>query len=217
MGMARQAPEPRYIRKHNISHHALERFRERVEEDVKCRSNSDISNLLDETICQATGVYTVRDPRAPEAITKLVEIDLRSGTYYAVVRDGTVITVLDASMVKDNYDLSYAPTLNAPFADKLRDLQLNLAPRKLTPKEQAIASGALPPPALVPPVPPAPSPLEVAGVEYARAEKRYAECERALQNAKDELARASAALADAGEQRTDAMKKLMTLATGQTP
>ena len=105
MGMANKAPESRYVRKHNISHHALERFRERVEEDVKCRSNHDISNLLDEKICQATQVYTVRDPRAPEAITKLHAIELRSGTYYAVVREGTAVTVLDETMVKDNYSM----------------------------------------------------------------------------------------------------------------
>lgn len=212
MGMAHQAPAPRYVRKFVVTHHALERFRERVEEDVKCRSNNDVSNLLDEKVCQAKAPYTVRDPRAPDQLTELYEIELRSGTYYAVVRSKTIVTVLDENMVRNNYELSYASPINAPFADKLRDMQVALQPRKLTPKEQMIAAGALPPPA-----PASPSPLEVAGSEYALAEKNYADCERAVLAAKDMLERAEAALVEANVRRTDLRVKMIALATGGGP
>jgi hypothetical protein len=216
MGMANKAPEARYVRKHNISHHALERFRERVEEDVKCRSNHDVSNLLDEKICQATNVYTVRDPRAPEAITKLHEIDLRSGTYYVVVRDGTAVTVLDATMVKDNYSLeNWKPTLNAPFTkDALRSIQAT-PPRKLTLTDEAIMRGDLPPPKPVAPSASEPSPIEAAGIAYAQALKHKNDCELAVLRARDGLAQAETTLQDACGKLADVTKTLMNLATGK--
>ena len=215
MGMANKAPEARYVRKHNISHHALERFRERVEEDVKCRSNHDVSNLLDEKICQATNVYTVRDPRAPEAITKLHEIDLRSGTYYVVVRDGTAVTVLDATMVKDNYSLeNWKPTLNAPFTkDALRSIQAT-PPRKLTLTDEAIMRGDLPPPKPVTPPAPEPSPIEAAGIAYAQALKHKNDLELAWTEAQEASRRAAAAVEEANQKLNDAHAKLMTLTLG---
>lgn len=213
MGMANKAPEPRYVRKHTISHHALERFRERVDEDVKCRSNYDIGNLLDEKICQAANVYTVRDPRAPEAITKLHEIDLRSGTYYAVVRDETAVTVLDEAMVKDNYSLeNWKPTLNAPFTkDALRSIQA-MPLRKLTPIDEAIMRGDLPPPK---PSPPASTPLEAAGVEYARALRAKRDAQDTLDRATAQVAQAEAALKVATEAVAATQQALEALALGK--
>jgi hypothetical protein len=217
MGMAHRAPDPRYNRKHVVSHHALERFRERVEEDLKARPNSDLSNLLDEKVCQATNVYTVRDPRAPDEVTTLAELDMRSGVYYAVVRSETIITVLDESMVKENYNLSYQPALNASFATdenakKLRELQTKLQqqqPRKLSPRDQAILTGAI-----APPTPPGQTPLETAGVKHAIALKRYRDCELAVARLKEDLAKAEAALQEAGEQRAAATAALTALIEG---
>lgn len=221
MGMAHRAPDSRYTRTYDVRLHALERFRERVDEDVKARSNHDLSNLLDEKVCQAQNVYTVRDPRAPEALTKLHEIDLRSGIYYAVVRDNAVITVLDEHMVKDNYDLAYHSPVNASFATeenakKLRELQTKLqqqGPRKLTPRDQAVLTGALPPPA---PTTSTQSPLEAAGIKHAVALKRHRDCELAVARAKEDLAKAEAALQEAHEQRAVAMQELNALVTGDS-
>jgi hypothetical protein len=216
MGMANKAPEARYVRKHSISHHALERFRERVDEDVRCRSNHDISNLLDEKICQATNVYTVRDPRAPEAITKLHEIDLRGGIYYVVVRDGTAITVLDETMVKDNYSAeNWKSTLNAPFTkDALKAIQAT-PPRKLSPVDQAIMRGDLPSPKLALPAASTPSPIEAAGVAYANALKHSHDCERAVSRAAEDLAKAQEAAQNASDKLAEITATLINLATGK--
>ena len=207
--MANKAPESSYTRKYSISNHALERFRERVEDDVRCRSNADIGNLLDEKVCQATKTHSVRNRRAPEAITKLHAIELRSGTYYAVVRDATVVTVLDENMVKDNYELSFQPVLNAPFADKLRDMQRQTL--KLTPQEQVVMLGGPLPKKPTLAEKHEPSPLEAAGIKHARALKRVRECERAVAQAEEALNRAVVEQAAAYDQRDEAMRELTAL------
>ena len=220
MGMANKAPESRYVRKYSISHHALERFRERVEEDVKCRSNHDISNLLDEKICQALPM-TVRDPRAPEAITQLHAIELRSGTYYAVVRDGTAITVLDETMVKNSYSMeNWKSTMNAPFT-KAALAAVQAAPtRKLTPTDEAILRGDLPLSALNSKLPLAPpssalTPIEAAGIAYANALKHEHDCAHRLERAQVAVTLAETARQEACEQLAVITKTLIDLTSGK--
>jgi hypothetical protein len=205
MGMANKAPDARYVRRFNITSHALDRFRERVDEDVKARSNFDVGNLLDEKVRQATHVQTVRDPHAPELITKLHEIEVRSGTYYAVVREDAVVTVLDEEMVKTNFKMAnWKPALNSPFT---RETLGTVQPTARKPP--TIAS--------TPPPVPVQSPLEATGVAYAQALKHKHDCEQAYERTKNSVKQAEAALQVANEQLADLTKALMNLATGQPP
>lgn len=227
MGMARQAPAAHYQRKFNISHHAIERLRDRVEDDMKSRPDEDLGNLLDEKLRQSQQQYTVRDPRAPEAVTVVYEISLRSGDYYAIVRDNVAVTVLDESMVKQNFGANWRPALNTPFANKLKGIQLakpadkarevmremQTAPPafKPTPVDEAILRGDLPPPE---PPPSPPAPLEEAGIEYARALRRVRECEQAVERAKLEVEKSETALQGAHASRDAAFAKLNEIAGG---
>jgi hypothetical protein len=220
MGMAHQAPVSRYRRRYTISTHAVDRFRERVDQDTKCRPHHDLANLLDEKVQQSKSQYTVRDPRAPESATQLFAIEMRGGTYFAVVRDETVITVLDESMVKTNYEVNWKPVLNAPFADKLKGVQIAKPPEKLdqtpkqivkTPIDQAILVGALPLPVNSPPLP---NPLDTAGADYARALKRKRDAQLAVDAAKQAVTTAEQAFFDAEVECEQARLALFTLAEG---
>jgi hypothetical protein len=209
MGMANKAPDARYVRRFNITSHALDRFRERVDEDVKARSNFDVGNLLDEKVRQATYVQTVRDPHAPELITKLHEIEVRSGTYYAVVREDAVVTVLDEEMVKTNFKMAnWKPALNSPFT---RETLSAVQPVPSAARKPSPTLASTPPPV------PVQSPLEATGIAYAQALKYKHDCEQAYERAKSGVKQAEAALQVADEQLADLTKTLMNLATGQPP
>jgi hypothetical protein len=206
MGMANKAPEARYVRKYNISTHALERFRERVEEDMKCRSNFDIGNALDEKVKQSRQHHTVRDPRAPEEVTKLHEIEVRSGTYYAVVRNDTVVTVLDETMVKTNFEMAnWKPTMNAPFTrESLQAVQPATLPRKPAP----VTPVATAPPA------PVQSLLEAAGAAYAVALRAKRDAKVAHEQAREALVAADEACLRCNANAEQARLTLEALAAG---
>jgi hypothetical protein len=103
-------------RKYNISAHALARFRERVDDEFRHRDDQDLMNLLDEKLRATEKTWDVRDPRAPGEITKLYAISTRKvGTFYAVVRHDTAVTVLDEDMAVKNFNGQWEPILNLPF------------------------------------------------------------------------------------------------------
>lgn len=192
-------PSRSYKRRHAVSSHAMERFRERVDEEFRHRDDEDLANLLDDRICHAEHSYEVRDPRAPEEITTLFTVECRSATYYAVVRDQTVVTVLDEAMAQNNFAGQWSPVMNAPFA-VLRGLKI-------------------PPPAPTPPPTPAPvaspTPIDEAGIAYARARKRQRACEDTIAALRTELDRATEALREATLAVDETHQRLMDLAEGK--
>jgi hypothetical protein len=185
----------RHKRRYAISHHALERFRERVDEELRHRGDDDLMNLLDDRVCHADRDYQVRDPRAPEAITTLHEVHCRKDTYFAVERDGTVVTLLDEQMARNNFGGQWTPVLNAPFA-KLRDL-------KIAPPAPAK------PPAPTPPV----DEVDEALAACARARAVQRDREATVAALLAELDRAAAALREATAAVDLAHRRLVDLTT----
>lgn len=208
-----------YKRKFTISVHAIERYRERVDEEFKHRDDQDLGNMLDEKLQHPESKQTVRDAKAPEEVTQLYEIVMRTGSnYFVVMRNDTAVTVLDPSMVKTNFaEGTYKVAMNTPFtSDALRQIQA-AGPRRLTPQEQAIARGDLPPPkkseVALPAngAAPALSPLEAAGIAHARALRKCREVDIALERAKREVERLGAEKLAAQTECHDAHAKLTAL------
>ena len=174
-----------YKRKYTISVHALERFRERVDDEYTCRDDHDLMNLLDEKLRAAAHKWDVRDPRAPNHVTKLYEIETRKvGVFYAVVRDETAVTVLDKEMAANNFAGQWSPILNLPF-EGLRDFML---PAKV-PVAVAVTAPVEPTIETLPV-----SPLQVAEQTFSAAWVRKEAATRALENAARELDEAKIAL-----------------------
>jgi hypothetical protein len=190
-----------YRRKFTISVHAVERYRERVDEEFRHRDDQDLGNMLDEKLQHPESKQTVRDTKAPEEVTQLFEIVMRTGSnYFVVMRNDTAVTVLDPSMVKTNFiEGTWKPALNTPFSgDALKKIQAT-GPRRLTSQAQAIArvDSAVPPKTAEIALPvhgaaPEYSPLELAGITHARALKRCREVDLALERAKREVERLEA-------------------------
>lgn len=217
-----------YRRKFTISAHAIERYRERVDVEDRHRDDQDLGNMLDERMQHPESKQTIRDPRAPEEITQLFEIVTRTGqSYFVLVRNDTAVTVLDPSMVQNNFaEGTWKQALNTPFANDvlkktMRDIQANGA-KKLTSTDQAILRGDVPPPApktaeIALPVhgsAPVHSPLELAGIAHARALRRCRETEIALERAKRDVERLETELAAAQADRDAAQTHLTELVEG---
>jgi len=200
-----RVPPRHHKRRYAISKHAIERFRERVDEQHRHRDDDDLANLLDERVHHAENTYEVRDPRAPDEITTLRTVACRDATYYAVVRGSTVVTVLDEEMASNNFNGQWSPILNAPFT-ALRDLKLP----PLTPTPTA--------PAALPAAPSAADPLAEAGVAYARARRRKRECTEAVTALKAALDRAAEELRQAEAAVDETHQRLIDLAgEGEVP
>ena len=133
-----------------VSEHALLRFRERVEEEFTHRGDDDLSDLLNDRIRVAVLSREVVDPRDPGASTMLHRFETRTGRLLvAVVRDKTVVTVLDDWMARNNYpgwDGSAVErpgsVLTSPLADKIRALAIVPSP---TPASAIVEIPAEPP------------------------------------------------------------------------
>lgn len=164
--MARQPPKPHYGRKFEISHHAIERFRERVEQHHMARNDEDLANLLDERIQHAERYEDIVD-NAPQArdnpTARIYFIKSREDkASIAVVRPnggaGVCVTVLEESMMKASIDSgvwSAVPFNNTPFRDALVGVRI---------------ARHVPAPRLVPSEPPVDPDAEIArlGAEIAR-------------------------------------------------
>lgn len=111
-----------------VSEHALERFRERVEEEFTHRGDDDLADLLNTRITNRLCSAHVKDPRCPGVVTVLYKFECRDGgKLVAVVRDQTVVTVLDDWMARNNYGdwdgegpAISGTTLGVVFGEKLR-------------------------------------------------------------------------------------------------
>lgn len=204
-----------YRRKFTISAHAIERYRERVDVEFRARDDQDLGNMLDEKLQHPESKQTIRDPKAPEEITQLYEIVMRTGSnYYVVMRNDTAVTVLDPSMVKTNFaEGTWKSALNTPFTgNALKKIQA-AGPRRLTQVEQAVARGDILPPSKEITLPthgttPTFSPLELAGMANARALKRCRDVEVALERAKREVERLEVEKLTAQTAREEAQAKL---------
>jgi hypothetical protein len=116
-----------------VSEHAMLRFRERVEEEFLHRSDDDLADLLNDRIRAAVLSCEVVDPRDPGTPTTLHLFETRTGArLVAVVRDKTVVTVLDDWMARNNYPgweegkvkLPSSAPLSSPLGDKIRGLSI---------------------------------------------------------------------------------------------
>lgn len=147
------------------------------------RSDFDLGNLLDERIHGASKHQTVIDTRNIESVTRVFQLEHRDGAiYYAIVRDMTVVTVLDADMLQANFDNGSwkVGPMNMPFT--------KLTLRGVVAETSAIK--VAPPPVDVVPIAKAPADTKTA----ARAVQKLA--------ASAEIAKAS--VVDAGDPVTDA-------------
>jgi len=220
-----------YKRRLTISDHAIERFRERVDEEFRHRDDEDLANLLDERLSYAEFTYQVHDPRAPAAITTIRSVACRHATYFAVVREDTAITVLDEEMAHNNFD-PWIPVLITPAGLKV------LTPPRLPALPAAPQSThALPPApiaetivevvpsdpvavamsALVPAVTAPSDLLAEAGIAYARARRQQHACEIAVAASKAALDQATEALLDAELAVEDTHRRRLDLAERGDP
>ena len=210
-------PPRHHKRNYTISQHAIDRFRERVDEQFRHRNDDDLGNLLDDRVRHAETNYQVRDPRAPEEITTLRSVACKHATYWAVIREQTVVTVLDEEMARNNFQGQWAVVLNTPFA-ALRDLKLPVAVPAPKPAPSPAPAAA--------PAAPAPDMLAEAGVAYARAQKHKhactetiarlkAELEQTVARLKTELERADVELREATLGVEEASRQLDELAGGE--
>lgn len=119
---ARNASKPYQPRKLRVSDHARDRFRERGGRTLGHLDDNALFIMLEERVrFSAEAAYTVRDPRAPTSITSLQPFEYEKQMLYAVVRENTVVTILDEQQARNNFD-TWEPVLNAPFADVLRNV-----------------------------------------------------------------------------------------------
>lgn len=209
-------PPRHHKRRLTISKHAIERFRERVDEEFRHRDDDDLGNLLDERIAHAESNYEVRDPRAPDEITTLRSVACRHTTYWAVIRASTVVTVLDEEMAKNNFNGQWATVLNTPFA-ALRDLKLppvvvKMEGKKAVVQNQPELAKARAQAALA--LPRSPDPLEEAGVLYARARKRAHAATQTIAVLRAELECADVELREATHEVEKIHQRLLELAEG---
>lgn len=132
-----------------VSSHAMERFRERVEEEFSARSDDDLADLLNDRLRVAAIVREVTDPREPEVPTTLYLFESRTGArQVAVVRSLVVVTVLDEWMARNNYPgWDVEPSLGTIGG------VMGGALRNVVPVQPVLPSPA-PPPVLPSPAPP---------------------------------------------------------------
>jgi hypothetical protein len=187
-----RVPARHYKRRLTISEHAVERFRERVDEEFRHRDDNDLANLLDERLGYAEHTYQVHDPRAPQAVTTLRSVACRNATYYAVVRDETAVTLLDEQMVHNNFD-PWIPVEVTPHG--LKTLTPPLLPASLAPQQAG-------------------DPIAEAGVAYARARQQQYACKEVVAALKAELDHAYEALFAAELAAESAHRRLIDLAGG---
>lgn len=115
-----------YSRTYVITKHAIERFRERVDEEFSARSDGDLGNLLDERVRVATDKTVITDLEECDRPTFVHAITNRDGKiYYAIVRDLTVVTVLDQEMLEVNFSSGRWKKggFNTPFAAAAKTLR----------------------------------------------------------------------------------------------
>ncbi len=206
-----RVPARHYKRRYTISQHAVERFRERVDEQFRHRDDEDLANLLDERLRHSEFTYQVRDPRAPEEITTLRSVACWETTLYAVERNETIVTVLDEAMAKTNFDGQWSPVLNAPFVAALRDIKLPAVRVPLA----LPAAPAAPAAPVTEDEPAAVDPLAEAGAAYARARKQRYACEQTWLRLKAEVEQATAALSEAELAVEETHQRLIALVEGE--
>lgn len=186
-----------YKRKYNISTHALQRFRERVDDEFRHRDDRDLMNLLDDKLRATDKKFDVRDPRAPGEVTKLYEISTRkAGTFYAVVREETAVTVLDKEMAANNFAGQWEPILNLPFQG-LKNFVLK-PPEVSKPVAEPVVDVSVPPPV---------SSRQVVEEIFVATLRRKDVAERAFDVAERELDEAEAAFDVAARDMSALLKR----------
>lgn len=113
---------------YRVSEHAMERFRERVDEHTAHRAFDDLADLLNARIKASRRSMDVTDHRCPDEVTTLYELGGQTeAVYVAVVRNATVVTILDEWMAGNNFP-EWRPALHSPFAQQLAKLKIEPPP-----------------------------------------------------------------------------------------
>ncbi len=118
MALAHKAPHMNHKRAYTISAHAIERFRERaMDKDVLALDDWGIGNVIDATVRQNDESTIVIDTRNSDTETQVARCRYRDGApFLAVIRDKTVVTILDIDMLATNVDNgSWRRKINSPF------------------------------------------------------------------------------------------------------
>ena len=153
MGHAWKPPETSREFHFHISKHAVERFRERVDEEHCSSSNRDLAMLLDQRLWDALRSSpphseVIEDSEAPDEVTHLVRIESRTGVnQFVVMRKMRLsqyprmpmiagptgaalcaITLLTADMATNNFNNGKwrrpVKPLTQPLAEKLQAVKL---------------------------------------------------------------------------------------------
>lgn len=138
MGQANRAPSHKRECRYHITIHALERFRERVDEEMQSRPDRDLSLLLDERLRHAidTGNCTdIVDVASEGEDTKVVLIENRNGARsYVVMRPApdakpptlSAVTVLTAEMGEVNFATGRWYVVHRPLAAALAGVRVTV-------------------------------------------------------------------------------------------
>lgn len=196
MAKAHKAPEYAYQRTFVISKHALERFRERVDEEFTSRSELDLGNLLDERIKHSGNSSVVTDLDTCDKPTMVVRIENRNGAaYYAIVRDQTVVTVLDEHILQANFSSGKWKRggFNTPFAKVKETLRGKVAEEPAEkPRKEA--------------EPPKPPDIGALGAALAQSMLSYAAVDQTVADMHARIAELQAAMVPLVENRERAEK-----------
>lgn len=190
MAKAHKAPEPVYSRRFVITKHALQRFRERVDEEFAARSDADLGNLLDERIVHAERSTAITDLDHVDVPTVVYEIPNRSGAmYYAIVREDFVVTVLDEHMLEVNFTNGRWKRggFNTPFAKVKDTLRGKVAEE---PAERRPPTG-----------PPKPPDVKALGADLADRMMAFAVADQTVTDMRNRIAELQAAMVPLVESR----------------
>lgn len=218
MGLqANRNPRPAYSRRFSVSHHAVQRLRERHADpkSLIARTDADLANLIDERLrrCKPEDRVELIDNNyngTPSTICKLDFEDCGFGRLIAVLRQDTCVTLLAEHMLELNIMekkwVRPQDMAASPFA-KLREMTLAPTPAERVADEGARQRrqdreiGELG------------SELAMAKLALERASRRAADLHAQLKDAEAEQLRLAAKMDEAQKQFDEALARAATTTT----
>jgi hypothetical protein len=189
MAKAHKPPAATYQRKFRITSHAIERFRERVDEEFKSLGDAAAGNLLDERIrfgSEERYIDHSNEGRYAAETSIAYKLENRNGSScYAIVRDNVVMTVLSPEMV----DANRRSGLWTDAPDPLDGREVGVTPamsRPLLTAEDAVTAAGTVAVTVAMPLPqstPSAVAIREAGARYAMAMRAEREAMRAEREA----------------------------------
>lgn len=181
-------PHPQHRRKFNVSHHALERLRDRHHDPKSLISHPDVDlfNMIDERIRHCTEKEEIVDHTYGGTPTTIYKLDLEDrgfGRLIAVVRENTCVTLLEERMLDLNLiEKKWTRWSDSPFA-VLKNVKPFARPPLQAKPEALAARGPAPAPAVIVDIA---DPVVEAGGALAKAMRAVAQCERRIANLRAE-------------------------------